>query len=326
MKMRKTLAIIMAAALAAGALAGCSQATFNYSNELSNTAKWENTTSNIDGTINFDAKGIQEQINITATGYKAKDNAFVDMKFSDPSGKFNIPELKVYSDGTTSYINKSFYEGIYTLTGQTVPEGLTNMTQEYIGIDSTSSGIDATKLKALMTQPDGMVQLGKMIFGENTDLDLPFVQNGREYSLNLDSDKTVELAAKAVKAAGNNLDNINSNFKLGLPAESVAQMKAEVNTSDFDANLAAIKAALAGSTISSKETFTDTTYTSDFNMNLKVQDFGNISFTLKSSATKSDSNGITFPTNVLKVTQEEYMKMLQPANTVAASATNSATK
>lgn len=321
MKIKKTLAIIMAAALTVGTMAGCSQATLNYAQELSNTAKWEASTSSINGDVNvdFNVKGqeVKQEIKFAATGYTAKDRSYVDMTFTDPSGKFNIPELKAYSDGTTSYINKSFYEGIYSLTGQTAPAGLTSITQEYIGIDNSASGLDVTKLKALTTQPDGMVQFGKMIFGENTDLDLPFVQNGREYTLNLDADKTVDLAAKAVKAAGNNLDNLNNTFKLGLPADSITEAKAAVNSSDFDSKLPEIKAGLAGTTINSKETFTDTSYNSEFNMNLKLKDIGTITLAMTSSDVKSDAKDITFPTNVLKVTQDDFNKILVPANTIA---------
>ena len=243
------------------------------------------------------------------------------MTFTDPTGKFNIPELKAYSDGTTSYISKSFYQGIYSLTGQTVPTALSNIKEEYIGIDTASTGVDVNKLKALATQPDSMVELGKLVFGENTDLDIPFVQNGREYTVNLDADKTVDLGAKALKAAGNNLDNINNTFKLGLPAESITQMKAAVNGADFDKGLTDAKTALAGTTITSKEVFTDTSYTADFNMNLKIKDSGSILLTMKTTDTKSEVKEITFPTSTLKVTQEEFNKMLVPTDTTVASTT-----
>ena len=82
----------------------------------------------------------------------------------------------------------------------------------------------------------------KLVFGDNNDLDLPFVQNGREYTINLDADKTVDLSAKAIKAAGNNLDNINSTF-LGskLTTENIAEIKTAVNDAKFDATLPQIK-------------------------------------------------------------------------------------
>jgi hypothetical protein len=144
MKLKKTLALIMTAALTVGTMAGCSQATLNYSKELSNTAKWEATTSNIEGVVNVDALGLglKEEVTFTSTGYATKDQAYVEVKFNNTSGKIKLPELKEYLDGTTIYINKSYFEGIYTLTGQTVPEGLSKIKEEYIGIDSASLGID----------------------------------------------------------------------------------------------------------------------------------------------------------------------------------------
>lgn len=326
MKLKKALAFMMTAALTVGTMAGCSQATLNYSREFSNVAKWEVTTSSIEGTVNVDAQGIKEQINITANGYTAGKQSYVDIKFTDPAGKFNIPELKGYSDGTTSYINKSFYEGIYTLTGQAVPTGLTNIKEDYIGIDAGSTGIDVDKIKSLTTQPDSMVQLGKLIFGENSDLDIPFVQNGRSYTIDLDADKTVDLVGKVAKSAGNNIDNINTTFKLGLPAESLTQIKASVNDAQFNTSLTELKTVLAGSTVNSKEVFTDTSYTSNFNMNLKIKDVGNISLVLNTSDTKSEVKAITFPTSLFKTTQQDFNKLLMPTDTAITTTTNTVVK
>lgn len=314
MKIKKALALIMTAALTVGTMAGCSQATLNYSKELSNTAKWEATTSNIEGKVNVEATGINEEITFTATGYTEGNQSYVDMKFNDPSGKFNIPEIKAYSDGTTSYINKSYYEGIFTLTGQTIPVGLANIKEEYIGIDTVAMGIDVNQIKALTTKPDAMVQLGKMVFG-NSDIDLPFIQNGREYTINLDSNQTVDLSAKAIKAAINNLDNINNTFNLKLTNEAITQIKASVNDASFDAGLTDAKTALAGSTITSKEVFADSNYTSDFNMNLQIKDIGKISLVMKSTCAKSEVKAITLPTSKIKFTAEEFAKLSVPSET-----------
>jgi uncharacterized protein YxeA len=313
----------MTAALTVGTIAGCSQTTLNYSKELSNTAKWEATTSNIEGTVNVDAKGVKEEVTFTATGYTSKDKAYVDMKFNNTSGKIKIPEIKEYLDGNTIYINKSYFEGIYTMTGQAIPEGLSNIKEEYIAIDSSATGMDIDKLKALTTQPDAMVQLGKSVFGDNTDLDIPFVQNGREYTINLDADKTVDLSAKAIKAACNNLDKINSTF-LGskLTTENITEIKTAVNDAKFDAALPQVKAALAGSTITSKTAFTDDSCTSDFNMNLQVKDFGKVSLVMKSTGTKSEAKAIDLPTSTIKLTAEEYAKLAIPTNTTVAATSN----
>ena len=323
MKMKKTLAIIMTAALTVGTMAGCSQATLNYSQELSNTAKWETTSSNIDGKVNVDVQGVKEEVTFTATSYKDKDLTYVDMKFNNTSGKFKIPEITEYIDGNTVYINKSYFEGIYTMTGQAIPEGLAKIKEEYIALDSSATGMDLNKIKELATKPDSIIEMGKLVFGDNKDLDLPFTQNGREYTINLDADKTVDLSAKAIKAAANNLDNINTTF-LGskLTAENIAEIKTSVNDAKFDATLPQIKTALAGSTITSKETFTDNDYTSDVNMNLQIKDLGKVTLEMKSTSTKSEVKSITLPTSKIKLTTEEYMKLAAPTNTTIAPTTN----
>ena len=323
MKMKKTLALIMTAAMTIGTMAGCSQTTLNYSKELSNTAKWEATTTEFTGAFNVDAKGVKEEVTFTATGYSAKDQAYVDMTFNNTSGKIKIPEIKEYVDGTTIYINKSYFEGIYAMTGQAVPEGLSKIKDEYIAIDSSTTGVDVKKLQALATQPDAMEQVGKLVFGANNDLDLPFTQNGREYTINLDADKTVDLSAKAIKAACNNLDKINSTF-LGskLTAENIAQIKASVNDAKFDSTLPMVKVALAGSTITSKVTFTDNNCTSDFNMNLQAKDFGKMSLVMKSTCTKSEVKAIDLPTSKIKLTAEEYAKLATPTNATVAATSN----
>ncbi|MDD1587428.1 hypothetical protein C7U89_31500, partial [Bradyrhizobium sp. WBOS4] len=107
----------------------------------------------------------------------------------------------------------------------------------------------------------------------------------------------------------------------------ITQMKTAANSPEFDKSLPEIKASLAGTTINSKEVFTDNDYSSDFNMNLQIKDFGTIALTMKTTDTKSDVKGITFPTSTLKVSQEEFNKLMVPAtNTTIASSTNVVSK
>lgn len=309
MRMKKTLSIIMAASLAAFTMVGCSQSTINYSKELSDASKWETTNSDMQGSVNFEVAGQNVQLNFTSTGYSVgSDKAYADMKFSDPSGKINIPEVKVYVDGGTSYINKSYYEDIYTLSGQAIPTGLANLNADYIGIDS---GMDMGAMRTLISKPDALVQLGKMIFG-NSDIDLPYVQNGREYTLNLDTNQTVDLVGKATKGIINNLDNVNTTFKLGLTAEDIQQTKTSMNDQSFDTGLAQAKIIYAGSTISEKEVFADDNYKQDLNINLQIKDWGKVSIQLTGTSTKSAAKEITMPTNTVKLTQEELNKLLTP--------------
>ncbi len=182
--------------------------------------------------------------------------------------------------------------------------------------------MDVNKIKALTSQPDAMVQLGKLLFGENSDMDLPFVQNGREYTINLDSNQTVDLASKAVKAYINNLDNLSNTFGLKLKIEDIAAIKSSVNDEKFNTAVTEAKTALAGSTVTSKEVFTDSSYNADININLQIKDFGKMSIVMKATSTKSEVKAITLPTSKVKLTAEEFAKLVTPENTTIASTTN----
>lgn len=323
MKLKKTLALIMTAAMTIGTMAGCSQTTLNYSKELSNTSKWEAVTSSLEGKVNVDAQGQKEEVTFTATSYSTKEKAYLDMKFNNTSGKIKIPEMQIYVDGMTTYINKSFYEGLETMTGQTNPSGFANIKEDFIALENPAAkGMDVNKIKALASQPDVMVQLGKMFFGENNDLDLPFVQNGREYTLKLDANQSVDLGAKALKAYVNNMDKLGNTLGLGVNSENIAPIKAAVNDAKFDQALPQVKALLAGSTINSKEVFSDNSYNADINVNLQIKDLGTVSIEVKSTSAKSEVKDITLPTSKVKLSPEEFVKLTTPETTNIAATAN----
>ncbi|OOM06369.1 hypothetical protein [Clostridium saccharobutylicum] len=311
MKIKKTLAIIMAATLSVAAMTGCSEATTNYAKELANTSSWEATTSEATGTVSVDAKGEKNDVTFTATGYCSGENGYSEVKFNNTQGKMKIPDIKCYIEDGIAYINKSYYEANYTMNGQAVPEGLANIKEDYIGIDL---GYDNDLMKTLTSKPDSIIELSKMIFGDNNDLDLPYSQNGREYTLNLDTDATVDLGVKAIKAASNNIEKINSTFNLKLTDEDMNNMKTAVNGDEFNSGIGDIKAQFAGSNIYSKKVFSDNDYTADTNINIKVKDLMNMSISLNQKASKSEVKSIDFPTSKIKVTQAEFNKLVSKGN------------
>lgn len=308
MKLKRTVALIMGTVLSMASLAGCSQTTLNYGEELEKTAKWEATSSEVTGKISMDIQGMKEEMNFTSTGYTTGDKAYakVDFTTSESSLNIKIPSIEVYVDNGVSYINKSYYEGIYTNSGLEVPKGLKDLKADYIGIDT---GMDMAAMKALTNEPEAMANLIKTVFGDS-DIDLPYVQNGREYTMNLNSNEVVDLAAKGVKAASNNLQNINNTFKLGLTDADMSQIKDQINSEAFTSGLEGIKQYIAGSNITSKEVFGDDKYTTDLGLNLIIKDLGNISLNVTGTSTKAEAKDITIPTNSIKLTQVELQTML----------------
>ena len=62
----------------------------------------------------------------------------------------SLDEIKEYLDGTSIYINKSYFEGIYAMSGQTIPEGLSKIKEEYISLRLKIKIIQLLKLQEKM--------------------------------------------------------------------------------------------------------------------------------------------------------------------------------
>lgn len=311
MKLKKTLALIMTAAMTIGTMAGCSQATQNLSSEISKTSQWEAYDTDSEGTQNIEMLGSNQEIKFTSTGYSTKDKAYIEMKFDNGKNMYKLPELKEYFDGKTLYINKSYYEETYSLNGLAVPEGLSKIKEDYIGIDLQAMGIDMNKLSLFSGKPDSMAVLSQLVLGSNNVLDLPFVQNGRDYTLNLNSSQIVDLATKVVNTGTSNLENaanlenLNNTLGLQIKAEDVKGFKAAYDAAGYDTKL-------DGSTANLKYTFTDNSCTVNYNVDLQIKDFGKYGIDMKTTSTKSNLKEMTFPTSTIKFTLEEFTKLIMP--------------
>ena len=204
------------------------------------------------------------------------------------------------------------------MMGQSVPEGLKNVNAEYIAIDT---GMETDELKTMMTDTDAIVKLSKSIFGDS-DIDLPYVQTGREYTMNLDSDQVVDLGVKGINAVSKNLENVNTTFKLGLTSDQIAEVKNQLADESFTQGVTAVKDAIKGSTISVKEVFEDSKYTSAVNVNIQVKDICKVSVTTNSTSTKAEVKDIAMPTSVAKFNQEQINQLLASEQQAAVSNTS----
>ena len=132
--------------------------------------------------------------------------------------------------------------------------------------------------------------------------------------MSLNSNEMVDLLVKAIKASASNIENINSEFKIGLTSEEIAQFKSIMNDKNINSEIQELKTMIAGSNISLKEVFSDNTYTQDIKMAIQLKDFGKMDITVKGKSTKSDAKEITIPTSSVKLTEEEYLKLMEDDN------------
>lgn len=318
MKLKRTAALAMGAALTVGSLSGCSQATLNYADEYKKVAAWDASEIQMTGKIAVNSANENKELTFTSTEYASGDKAYAKVDFkSDENSGFNIPEIEVYVDNGTSYINKSYYEHMYSDNGLEVPESIKNIKADYIAVESPFTGcVDMASMQSFVNDPEALINLLKTVFGEDK-IDLPYVQNGREYTMNLDSDQIVDLGTKAITAAAGNLDNINTEFKLNLKPEDVSLYKSALTSEDFVNSMSKLKDTLKGSTISTKETFTDDSCTCDFKFNFVINEENTeaaptkVSIELNSKSAKSEAKDIEIPTNVAKLSQEELLAISQ---------------
>ncbi|AOR24632.1 hypothetical protein [Clostridium taeniosporum] len=309
MKLKKTLSVVMAATLSMFTIAGCSSDAMSYSKEVNNLAKWEAVSSQFTGEVNVEAQGESKKLTFTGTSYnKGQDQVYVDFKFNDPSGEINIPELKAYIDKGVTYMNKSYYVDTFTGNGQSAPEALVNLPYEYIAIDS---GMDMKAITEIAKSPDYLDNLGKMIFGDS-NIGLPLVKNGREYSINMNSDEMIDLFSKAAKAMANNLDSSNSGLNLGFDAEKIKEIQTAIKDPSFDTTLNQAKTLIQGSTLSTKATFTDNDYKSEMNINLQVKDMAKVNIKINATSVKAEGKDIEIPASKTILKQDELMKLMTP--------------
>ena len=310
MKLKKTLSIIMAATLSIFTITGCSEQGKNYSKELNNLTKWEATSSEFTGEMSVEANGENEKFTFSGTGYvKGQTQGHMNFKFNSKSGKINIPELDMYLDNGVSYINKNYYTQNFTLNGVEAPKSIENIPARYIGIDS---GLDMNSLIELTKSPDYLSNLSTQLFGKNNDVEIPMKQNGREYFVNMDSDQIVDLLSKGISGLSENLDNSNSTFKLGLNEEMIKTLKDGAKDPSFKTMLEQAKPMLNGSNISTKEKFTDDSYTAEFNMNVQIAGMAKINIKVNSTSKKADIKDVSVPISRTTFTQEQFMNMMIP--------------
>ena len=296
MRIKKALALVVSAAVTISTLAGCSQAAQNYVEELSKVSKWDSYTTESSGTYTMSNGGTSQTFKFTSTSYRSDNKAYSEVKYNSADGDVQVLDMKSYFDGSSYYINKSYFEDMYKLSGKEVPEKLKKLNAEYIGLDI---GVNMDAIKTLMSNPKEYIKIAETLFGENS-IDLPYVQNGREYELNLDSEKVAQLQSLLIK----NVLSKSGEKNVQNGALNEEQEKAVDSLKDL----------YSGSSISTKESFEDDKYTVDMNFDLKVKDVSEVNMNMNSVSNKCDKKEITIPSNSVKFTQEEYVNLLADEN------------
>lgn len=332
---KKIIAILLMIMLVA--FTGCNSTQVSYWEKAKEAWAWQANDFKQTGEANLTLDGEKIDVNYTAEGYAesvgingyVKMNVEIAMPASltgDKAIKEKITLESYIIDGSV-YMNKSYFEDVYKLTGQDVPSAFQKLDAAYIGIKETNDEIlkmyqDMGILKGEKDKydPQAMAavyeELAKLIA-----LDLPMTQNGDTYQVTLDSKA---LGGQIKKTMDKGVENIiplnkvlNGAFgELGATEAELKEFQKEY-ASERDAIHAQIEQWLAASnpTIDVVTTFGKDQQEDNITLKASMPGMFDAKMVMKQVSKKAELREVKIPGKAVELTQEQLVKMLTP-NTV----------
>ncbi|MBP2026730.1 hypothetical protein J2Z35_000519 [Acetoanaerobium pronyense] len=276
----------------------------NYWDELKEVYDWEYMESQQTMRLKFDVPGQfsgDYVVDMTGKGNMSELVSKLDIKITDAKGAVNLPDISFYTNGTDFYINTSAFEGFMSLMGVELGE----IEEDYIMVKNTQSPVDMNSeiLKELL----GFIEDIEL------DVDLGMVQEGRTYTLELDSDKLIDLLDSYMRYVIANLNNMPTSF---MPEDmKISEEEIEEALIMYDQMVTpyipVAKEMIKGSNYVQVTVFEDSAYTEEATLNI-VSPFVNGQMTINSSAKEVESLDLSLPTSVKVMTEEDLNSLIMP--------------
>ena len=289
MKFKKILAILATTIISFSCLAGCSESTNNYVKEISNISSWEASETQLSGNIVTYINGEAHNTKVLISETTSDTKAHVKMDLIDKS--IDLPAMDMYVDGNKEYINKDFLVACYNQSKIPVSDSLKNSTADYLEIDTN---VDTDNLMNLSKSPESLMNFYSSLVG-NKDIDIPIVQNGRSYSLTLDSDTSIDLYSNFIQSLSN-----NSILQLSGAIDNELNALSSIPENDLNTVMNGLKETLKGSTISTKEIFSDDMYATNISAKVKLNGAEAVDINISGVSNKKEKFDIAVPQNTIK--------------------------
>ncbi|WP_028829077.1 hypothetical protein [Proteocatella sphenisci] len=283
-------------------------------------------------TINFD---------IVAEGYTLSEDggnstkAYVKMDLNSDKDLIDIKDIKIFVDNQNIYISKNYFDAIIKASGQPLPEGLKKITQEYIVLNSSLDTAGMTEEEmAANTQYQAMNEYIKSMTSSEKrekvlvkaskimdllEFNIPVNKSGRTYTINIKSDQMIDMSIKSIDKVFANTDQILKIMDLGpefkMTKEEIAEFKKqydETGKTQVFQGMTVAKEMIKGSEITTKETFTDSTYQSEIGMKFTLRDMMDMNLTMIQKAKKIEKQEIVIPEIKNAISMEKYMEAAMP--------------
>ncbi|WP_069998886.1 hypothetical protein [Cellulosilyticum sp. I15G10I2] len=312
---KKLIAVIMTLLMLLGTV-GCSTEGLNLYEEMKKTSAWEYAESKGNVLVTAEVQGQKFELGADFSGYAntKETQAYVEMqintiKFSNMSLDVKMSPVKMYVDNQTLYISKTYFTELMQVSGAPISEALNSIEAEFIGID-LNTGTQA----AMLDQKKAMA-LTEALF-KGSEVKVPVTQNGRTYTIELNSDQMVDLSVQFIKEVMNNMDAINELSGTGVTQKDIDENKEEVELALVQGQ-EMVKPMLAGSKATLKYVFEDNTYKEDMDIALKFA-FGeekiNLNMAVNADSKKSAKKDFKVPSSNVLYTMEEFMQLLMSVN------------
>lgn len=281
-------------------------------------------------------------VDINAEGYTLNESdgsstkAYVKMDLVSDKKELNIKDIKIYVDNENVYISKNYLDAVMGASGQPLPDSIKNMPQEYIimstALDTsvmTEEEVAASaQYQAMseyiesMTSPEKRGEiLGKASkIMDLIDFSVPVNKTGRTYTIKLNSDQIIDMSVKSIDKTVLNIEEILKIMDLApefkVSKEEIAELRKQYNETGkeqiFQA-MAVAKETIKGSEMTTKESFTDSTYKSDIGMKLIMRDMMDMNLTMTQTAKKVEKRELAMPDLKNAVSMDKYMEAFMPA-------------
>ena len=300
--MKRTLVVVLVIVSMLSTLSFASADT-NYWNDMRSVYEWDGVESDQKMEISidvYDEFSGQYKIDMFSIGNLEDYSSYVELFVGDVNGELNIPDIKMYTNNSDIYINK---EAILALLSAMDLAEDVDIKEEYILFRNETSNVDINR--------DFIYEI--LAFVEDMDLgvDLGMVQEGNTYTLELDSDKMIDLLDAYMRYIITNIDNLPEEF-MQPGMEISAEEKAEV-LREYNENVGPYKEIakefLKGSYYKSKTTIEEDRYGSDMETFIKAP-MAEVKITSIANSKKIDLPEIQFPTSVKVVTEEDLQEFI----------------
>lgn len=301
----KKLAIVMSLVMMVFTFSGFTTAEKAYLEETKKLYEWNAIESQQDISFELTVPGqvaVSYDMNISSEASMKDFTTYIEIDTQEKGLSPKIPAIKMYTKGADMYINTAAFVAFAKMAG--IESDKLAITEEYVMLKSEQDvEIDQNMIKELYS------------FVEQLDpgVDTGLVQDGNKFTVNMDSDKMVDLLDAYILAVIENIDKLPKAFMQGQPAvsEQDKQQALEMYAAFVAPYKQIVKDAIKGSTYSEVTVFEEDKYTQTASFDLKTTQ-GNAKLEMSSVSNRKDKADIQLPTSVRVITQNEFNALIMP--------------